>query len=148
MSTFKFENLRNNIYFWKQKLAWNVVFQASIYLFKVNNRNTRKMQEICSNFTMRTPERRRWCRSGVVLVNFEQNSHITLLFHCFHCWIWTSKYPLGLKRHSVISVNTSCFSENQLHKLFLMTRIKNNDSLLCPLFIVGFLWQDFYFEQV
>ena len=30
---------------------------ADIYLFKVNNVNTRTMCEICSNFTIKTPER-------------------------------------------------------------------------------------------
>ena len=31
---------------------------AKIYLFKVSNRNTRKRWEICSNLTIKTPERR------------------------------------------------------------------------------------------
>ena len=31
---------------------------AGIYLFKVNNRNTRTKCEICSELTMKTPERR------------------------------------------------------------------------------------------
>ena len=37
------------------------VFHANptnIYLFKVNNRNTRKRCEICSKLTIKTPERR------------------------------------------------------------------------------------------
>ena len=33
-------------------------FPVNIYLFKVNNRNTRKRCEICSKCTMSTPERR------------------------------------------------------------------------------------------
>ena len=32
---------------------------ANIYLFKVNNKNTRKMCEICSKLTIKTPEWRR-----------------------------------------------------------------------------------------
>ena len=31
---------------------------AGIYLFKVNNRNTRTRCEICSKLTIKTPERR------------------------------------------------------------------------------------------
>ena len=31
---------------------------ANIYLFKVNNRNNRKRGEICSQLTIKTPERR------------------------------------------------------------------------------------------
>ena len=32
-------------------------YPANIYLFKVNNRNTRKRCEICSKLTIKTPER-------------------------------------------------------------------------------------------
>ena len=34
------------------------LFQANIYLFKVNNRNPGKSCEICSKLTIMTPERR------------------------------------------------------------------------------------------
>ena len=33
-------------------------YHAKIYLFKVNNRNTRQSCEICSKLTIETPERR------------------------------------------------------------------------------------------
>ena len=33
-------------------------YTANIFMFKVNNRNTRKKSEICSKFTIETPERR------------------------------------------------------------------------------------------
>ena len=33
---------------------------AGIYMFKVNNRNTRTRFEICSKLTIKTPERRQW----------------------------------------------------------------------------------------
>ena len=45
------------------------IFQAGIYLLKVN-RNTRARCEICSKLTIKTPERRHWRRSGVLIVNF------------------------------------------------------------------------------
>ena len=45
-------------------------FLASIYLLKVNNRNTRTKREICSKLTIKTPER----RHSVSIVNFE---HVT-----------------------------------------------------------------------
>ena len=48
---------------------------ANIYLFKINNINTRKRGEICSKLTLRTPERRLSRRSGVFIVNFEYISH-------------------------------------------------------------------------
>ena len=53
---------------------------AGIYLFKVNNRNTRTRCEICSKLTIKTPERRHWRRSGVFIVNFEHISHLVLVF--------------------------------------------------------------------
>ena len=31
---------------------------ANIYFFRVNNRKARKMYELCSNLTIKTPERR------------------------------------------------------------------------------------------
>ena len=36
----------------------NEAFQASIYLFKANSRNTRERSEICSKLTIKSPERR------------------------------------------------------------------------------------------
>ena len=50
---------------------------ANIYLFKVNNKNTRKRCEINSKLTIKTPERRQWRRLGVFIVNFE---HISYFF--------------------------------------------------------------------
>ena len=41
---------------------------ASIYLLKVNKRNTRTSCEICWKLTLKTPERRHWFRSGVFTV--------------------------------------------------------------------------------
>ena len=43
---------------------------VSIYLFKVNNRNTRKMCEICSKLTIRTPERLQGRPFGVFIIKF------------------------------------------------------------------------------
>ena len=52
----------------------------NIYLFKVNNKNTREMCEIRSKLTIKTSERLHWRRSGVFIVNFE---HILDLFLVF-----------------------------------------------------------------
>ena len=49
---------------------------ANIYLFKVNDRNTRKRWEICSKLTIKTPER----RHDVVLVFLLSTLNI---FHTF-----------------------------------------------------------------
>ena len=53
---------------------------AGNYMFKVNNRNTRTRCQIYSKFTIKTPERCQWHRSGVFIVNFEHISHLALVF--------------------------------------------------------------------
>ena len=53
---------------------------ANIYLFKVNNKNSRKRCEIFSKLTIKTPQRRQRRRSGVFIVNFENISHLFLVF--------------------------------------------------------------------
>ena len=64
----------------KSQLIFEVNHPAGIYLFKVNNRNTRTRCEICSKLTINTPERRQWRHSGVFIVNFEHISHLALVF--------------------------------------------------------------------
>ena len=53
---------------------------ANIYMFKVTNRNTRERCKLCSKLTIKTPERRHRCRSGVSIVNFEHISHFFLVY--------------------------------------------------------------------
>ena len=43
----------------------------SIYLHKVNNRNTKIKSYICSELTIKKPEQRQWRRSGFFSGNFE-----------------------------------------------------------------------------
>ena len=47
----------------------NYVNPTSIYLLKVSNRNTRKSCEVCSELTIKRPERHRR-RPGVFIINF------------------------------------------------------------------------------
>ena len=54
-----------------------------MYLFKVNNGNTRKRYEICSELTIKPPELgpafkklKAGRRSGVFIVNYEHISHL------------------------------------------------------------------------
>ena len=49
--------------------------RSGIYMFKVNNRNTRTRCEICLKLTIKTPERR---PPGIVLVS------LLLALHIFH----------------------------------------------------------------
>ena len=53
---------------------------VDMYLFKVNNGNTRTICEIGSKLTIKTTEQRHWRRSGVFIVDFEPVSHIVLVF--------------------------------------------------------------------
>ena len=66
---------------------------ANNYLFKVNNRNSWKRCEIqiCLKLTIKTPEQRQWRRSGVFIVNFEDISHLFLVF----LLLTLSKYMLA-----------------------------------------------------
>ena len=74
-------NKINNIYYMQHNDSFDFDSNtAGIYLFKVNNRNTRTRCEICSKLTINTPERRHWRRSGVFIVNFEHISHLVLVF--------------------------------------------------------------------
>ena len=58
----------------------SILIPAGIYLFKVNNRNTKLRCEICSKVTIKTLERHHCHRSGVFIVNFEHISHLVLKF--------------------------------------------------------------------
>ena len=49
-------------------------------MVKLNNRNTRTRCEICSKLTIKIPERRHWRRFGIFIINFEQISHLVLVF--------------------------------------------------------------------
>ena len=57
------------------------ILPAGNYMFKVNNRNTRRRSEIFSKLTIKTPERR----------HRHQNDVIT----CFYCWLWAGECRLG-----------------------------------------------------
>ena len=60
-----------------------VIIPVDNYMFKVNNRNTSTRYEIGSKLTIKIPERRHWCRSGVAIVNFEHMPHLVQVFLLF-----------------------------------------------------------------
>ena len=77
----KFSSYRKTLWGSGNEFLWMKLlddFPASIYLFKVNSRNTKKGCKICSKL-IKTPERRHWRRSHVFIVNFEHISHLFLL---------------------------------------------------------------------
>ena len=67
-------------------------FPNSICLSKRNSGNTRRMREICSKLTIKTPKQCHWSRSVVWLLTL---NIIFILLWCFHCWFWTYESRLG-----------------------------------------------------
>ena len=67
------------------------MFPENIYLFKVSNRNVRKIYEICSRLSIKTPELRQWRLVSLLLT---LNIFLTFSFVCTVdceqlnvCWI-------------------------------------------------------------
>ena len=71
-----------------KKYMYSYLYPTGIYLFIVNNRNTWTVCQVCSKLTIKTPAVNyfretlylRMRRSGVFIINFEQDSHIALVF--------------------------------------------------------------------
>ena len=59
-------------------LKWHT--QPAFTCSKFNNKITRTSCEIYSKLTIKTPERRQWCRFGVFIVIFEHISHLVPVF--------------------------------------------------------------------
>ena len=98
---------------------------ANIYLFKVNNRNTRKMYEIFSELTIKQQND----VNEVVLVFLLLTLNIFHTFSkCFYCWFWTSKCYQG-KLCSRLSyfhkLNTKTMSSDLAVKSFLLAKSKS-----------------------
>ena len=53
---------------------------SNIYLFKINDRKSRKSCEICSKLTIKTPERRQGRRFGVLLLTLNIFHTVFLVF--------------------------------------------------------------------
>ena len=71
-------NQRFSDVFRKRPVPWSelkTTCPVNIYLFKVNNRNTKKRCEVCSKLTIKTPERLHWpwtYFNSVSIIEFEQ----------------------------------------------------------------------------
>ena len=83
-------------------------FPANIYLFKLNNRNTRKKWKICSKLTV--------TNVFLVLLSLTLNLFHTF-FYCFYCWVWTSKCYLSIYIFDHISYfeNLCCVTQYNFH---------------------------------
>ena len=89
--SFSHLNLYKSQMLWRRLCTANVVWKTwgsslfrhlprNIYLFKAINRNSRKRCEICSEWILKTSERRESRRSGVFIVSFEHISYLFLVF--------------------------------------------------------------------
>ena len=59
--------------------AWDQLYPAGNYMFKVNNRNSRARCETFSKLIKKTPEPRQCCRSSVFIADFEHIPRIVLV---------------------------------------------------------------------
>ena len=110
----------------KRSSSFRLFYPANIYLFKVNNRNTRKRCETCSKLTIKTPERRQWRCSGVFIVNFER---ILLFFLVF--LLLTLNKCISTEAHSESSLisKMKLFCENS-YRLKAATHLAKKNSIL------------------
>ena len=98
-------------------------FPASIYLSKVNNRNTWIMCEICSKLIIKTSERHHSTHCNIFIVDFEQISHVILMFLLLTLSKWM---PAGLVSFSEVAAQVNykirlwckVTKERLIHKYF------------------------------
>ena len=70
---------RKKCVYWTE--SWKLeLYPVGIHLLKDYNKNNRTRGEICSKLTIKTLERRHWSLSGIFIVNFENISHLALVF--------------------------------------------------------------------
>ena len=93
-------------------MAW--YYPADIYLFKVNNGNTKIICKIYSKSTIKTtvfhfytPWKRQETKGFLTFSGDIEMEPFLLtlnkfhtLFWCFHCWLWTIKYGMRLELSS------------------------------------------------
>ena len=98
------------------------LYPANIYLFNVNNRNSRKGCKICSKLinklklTLKTIERSLWRRPSGFIFNFEHNSNFFRVFLLLTCG--TSKCFLGkILIHIVLQMSFYWYDINSEERL-------------------------------
>ena len=76
------------------------VYPQLTFLFRVNNRNTRKWcDEMCSKLTIKTPKRRQWRCFGVFISNFEH------ILHLFQMFLLLTSNKLGLLENRISTMD-------------------------------------------
>ena len=98
-----------------------ILVQASNYMFKVSNKNTRTRRDICSKLTIKTLERRHKLCSGVFIVNFEHISHLVLVFIVNFKQVNADLDSRGLSRSISISKTFNMVQNTPLLRLTLFS---------------------------
>ena len=62
-------------------------------MYSTHNELLEKLLEVCSKLRIKTQERRERCRSSIILVNFKDISHLSLVLYIVN--IGTKKCVLG-----------------------------------------------------
>ena len=99
-------------------------YSAKIYLFKVNNRTTRKRCKIYSKLTRQKPCRWRSFRC----LNCYCWTYFTPFFYGFFCWLWIGKYLLDNKEKENVRLESNQYLATGSKKT---TNGINNHCLKC-----------------
>ena len=93
------------------------IYPAGIYLFKINNENTRTMCEICSKLTIKTPERRQWPLSQST---FGQSRHLLpFTSETFMKTLWCLQWYIRKYVHNFIWIRSKVANVNRNINVFL-----------------------------
>ena len=99
-------------FLWETLLKRLKFNQVSIYILKVKKKSTKTRYEVCSKLPIKAPKRRKFCRSGVFIVNFVLCTFSVLALKswmpvgtcCIHFHIYRSSHPEVLFKKGVIRI--------------------------------------------
>ena len=116
----------------------SVAIPAGNYMFKVNNRNTGTRCEICSELTIKTPERR-WCFDGVQV----SNTGVALVSLLKKFWWWLdhhfwypfSYWSLSFSQLLILGLEGGCSVQSGSRKIFFLIKsISKTTPIVIPYF--------------
>ena len=99
----------------------------SIYLFKVNYGNTRKISETCLNWTAYTPKRSEWRHTCIFIVKFEHNWNIILVFLALICFDYKEKLTWNNLKYLIPSQKCKHLHECKLGLLSVVKVISKDE---------------------
>ena len=108
--------------FCKSKTLIQGLYPVNIYLFKVISQDIRKWCEICSELTIKTPER---CKNVVLVPLLLTLNIFHTFFKCFYWWFWTGKC-FFVRFHFHCQELASCFTINLDKSTYILQCICEN----------------------